>query len=118
MLRLDLFKRRNFAVGNVETFALYAGLAVLFFFLVIYLQQVAGYTRVRERPDHGARDAGDVRAVAAVRGARRPLRAALFMGGGPLLAAAGMLLLLGSARTSRTSPICCRRCCCSRSACR
>ena len=44
MLRLDLFKRRNFAVGNLETLALYAGLAVLFFFLVLYLQQVAGYT--------------------------------------------------------------------------
>ena len=44
MLRLDLFKSRNFAVGNVETLALYGGLSVLFFFLVLYLQQVAGYT--------------------------------------------------------------------------
>ena len=26
MLRLDLFKSRNFAVGNVETLALYGGL--------------------------------------------------------------------------------------------
>ena len=29
---------------------MYAGLAILFFFLVIFLQQVAGYTRARERP--------------------------------------------------------------------
>ena len=43
MLRLDLFKSRNFAVGNVETLALYGGLSALFFFLVLYLQQVAGY---------------------------------------------------------------------------
>jgi EmrB/QacA subfamily drug resistance transporter len=33
MLRLDLFKSRNFSVGNVETLALYGGLSALFFFL-------------------------------------------------------------------------------------
>ena len=37
MLKLDLFSRRNFAVGNAETLTMYAGLAILFFFLVIYL---------------------------------------------------------------------------------
>ena len=47
MLRLDLFKSRNFAVGNVETLALYGGLSVLFFFLVLYLQQVADTRRCR-----------------------------------------------------------------------
>src|SRR5262245_23344610 len=35
MLKLELFSRRNFAVGNAETLSLYAGLAILFFFLVI-----------------------------------------------------------------------------------
>jgi len=44
MLPLTLFRRRNFAAGNLETFAMYAGLAVLFFFLTIFLQQVAGYS--------------------------------------------------------------------------
>ena len=44
MLKLELFARRNFAVGNLETLAMYAGLAILFFFLVIFLQQVAGYS--------------------------------------------------------------------------
>ena len=44
MLELALFSRRNFAVGNAETFAMYAGLAILFFFLTIFLQQVAGYS--------------------------------------------------------------------------
>jgi MFS family permease len=42
MLRLDLFRSRNFAVGNIETLALYGGLSALFFFLVLYLQQVVG----------------------------------------------------------------------------
>jgi len=44
MLPLGLFRRRNFAVGNVETFSMYAGLSMLFFFLVLYLQEVAGYS--------------------------------------------------------------------------
>jgi EmrB/QacA subfamily drug resistance transporter len=43
MLPLGLFRRRNFAAGNVETFSMYGGLGVVFFLLVLYLQQVAGY---------------------------------------------------------------------------
>jgi EmrB/QacA subfamily drug resistance transporter len=44
MLPLGLFKRRNFAVGNVQTFAMYGGLGITFFLLVLFLQEVAGYT--------------------------------------------------------------------------
>jgi EmrB/QacA subfamily drug resistance transporter len=44
MLPLALFKRRNFTVANAETFLMYGGLSMLFFFLVVFLQQVAGYT--------------------------------------------------------------------------
>ncbi len=44
MLPLALFRRRNFSAGNVETLALYAGLAIVFFFVVLFLQQVGGYT--------------------------------------------------------------------------
>src|SRR5438874_9687709 len=47
MLKLALFTQRNFAVSNLETLTLYAGLAILFFFLVIYLQQVAGFSALR-----------------------------------------------------------------------
>ena len=43
MLPLGLFRRRNFAIGNIETFSMYGGLGLLFFFLVLFLQQVAGY---------------------------------------------------------------------------
>ena len=43
MLPLELFRRRNFTIGNIETFSMYAGLGLLFFFLVLFLQQVAGY---------------------------------------------------------------------------
>jgi EmrB/QacA subfamily drug resistance transporter len=44
MLPLALFRRRNFSAGNLETLTMYAGLAILFFFLVLFLQQIGGYT--------------------------------------------------------------------------
>ncbi len=44
MLPLSLFRIRNFAVANLSTLAVYAGLFGATFFLTIFLQQVAGYT--------------------------------------------------------------------------
>jgi EmrB/QacA subfamily drug resistance transporter len=94
MLKLELFARRNFAVGNVETLTMYAGLTVLFFFLVIFLQQVAGYSALESGlttiPATLIMFALSRRfgALADRYGPR------LFMGAGPLLAAAGILLLL------------------------
>jgi EmrB/QacA subfamily drug resistance transporter len=94
MLELELFSRRNFAVGNLETLTMYAGLAILFFFLVIFLQQVAGYS---------ALESGfatlPVTLVMFVLSRRFGALAdrygpRLFMGAGPLVAAAGLLLLL------------------------
>jgi EmrB/QacA subfamily drug resistance transporter len=46
MLPLDIFRSRNFAVGNVVTLAVYAGLGAATFFIAIFLQQVAGYDAV------------------------------------------------------------------------
>ena len=46
MLPLALFRRRNFAVGNLATFAIYAGLGAAFFFLPIFLQGAAGFTAI------------------------------------------------------------------------
>jgi EmrB/QacA subfamily drug resistance transporter len=43
MLSLDLFRQRNFAVGNAATLTIYGGLSAVPFFLVLFLQQVAGY---------------------------------------------------------------------------
>ncbi|HYZ80439.1 MAG TPA: MFS transporter [Solirubrobacteraceae bacterium] len=47
MLPLQLFERRNFAVANAQTFAMYGGIALLGFFVTIYLQQVAGYSALK-----------------------------------------------------------------------
>ncbi|MEY2514043.1 MAG: hypothetical protein QOJ89_1401 [bacterium] len=94
MLPLELFRRRNFSAGNIETFAMYAGLSILFFFLVLFLQQVAGYS---------ALDAGlatmPVTIVMFLLSKRAGALAdrfgpRFFMGVGPLIAAAGLLLLL------------------------
>jgi hypothetical protein len=46
MLPLVLFRSRNFAVGNAATLLVYGGLGAATFFVVIYLQQVAGYSAV------------------------------------------------------------------------
>ena len=94
MLRLDLFRSRNFAVGNVETLVLYGGLSALFFFLVLYLQQVAGYWPLKSGlallPESLVMFALSSRfgAMADRLGPR------VFMGAGPLVAGAGMLMLL------------------------
>jgi len=44
MVPLELFRRRNFAVVNLVSLLFYAGLAGMTFFLVLFLQQVAGYS--------------------------------------------------------------------------
>lgn len=46
MLPLELFRNRNFSVVNSATLTIYGGLGAFTFFLVIYLQQVAGYSAI------------------------------------------------------------------------
>ena len=46
MVPLALFASRNFAVGNLATLLIYGGLGAMSFYLVIFLQQVAGYSAI------------------------------------------------------------------------
>ena len=46
MLPLEIFRERNFAIGNVTTLAVYGGLGAATFFIAIFLQQVAGYSAI------------------------------------------------------------------------
>jgi EmrB/QacA subfamily drug resistance transporter len=94
MLPLALFRRRNFAAGNLETFLMYGGLGLLFFFLVLFLQQVAGFS---------ALEAGSSSIPVTVLMFGLSMRFGaladkygprFFMGFGPLVAAAGMALLV------------------------
>ena len=94
MLPLPLFKRRNFAIGNVETFSMYAGLGLLFFFLVLFLQQVAGYSALA-----AGTTSLPVTIVMFLLSMRFGMLAdrygpRFFMGVGPLVAAAGLAWFL------------------------
>jgi hypothetical protein len=94
MLPLSLFGIRNFAVGNIATVAIYAGLSISGFLITIFVQQVGGYTAV---------EAGMAQlpvtiimfvlssrfgALSSAYGPR------LFMAAGPIIAGAGFLLML------------------------
>lgn len=94
MLPLELFKVRNFSVGNIATTSIYAGLSVATFLLVIFVQEVGGYSAIQAglsllpvtlimfllSPKFGE--------LAGRFGPR------LFMSVGPLIASGGFLLLL------------------------
>jgi EmrB/QacA subfamily drug resistance transporter len=93
MLPLRLFHLRNFTFANLETLTVYAALSTLTFFLVIFLQQVAGYS---------PRDSGLatvpislVMFVLSPRVSRLSMRVGprLFMGVGPLIAAVAIAWL-------------------------
>src|SRR5439155_20796433 len=94
MLELALFKRRNFTIGNLETLTMYVGLSILFFFLIIFLQEVAGFSPIK-----AGLSTLPVTLVMFTLSRRfgalaDRLGPRLFMGGGPLIAAGGILLLL------------------------
>ncbi|HVS68899.1 MAG TPA: MFS transporter, partial [Mycobacteriales bacterium] len=94
MVKLELFRSRNFTAANMETLVMYGGLSILLFFLVIFLQQVAGYTALRS-----GLTTLPVTIVMFFLSSRfgalsGRLGPRLFMGGGPLVAAAGVLWLL------------------------
>ena len=47
MLSLDLFRNRNFTITNIACFSLYAGLGAALFFVIIFVQQVSGYSALK-----------------------------------------------------------------------
>ncbi len=95
MLPLGLFNRRNFAVGNVETFAMYGGLGVTFFLMVLFLQEVAGYRALQA--GFAMMPSTIVMFLLSKRMGRLADRFGprLFMGLGPLVASVGLALMLG-----------------------
>jgi EmrB/QacA subfamily drug resistance transporter len=93
MLPLQLFRRRNFSVTNAETFLMYAGLSMLFFFLVVFLQQTAGYNAL----EAGTATLPVTLVMFALSGRFGGLADRhgphLFLSIGPLIAAAGLALM-------------------------
>jgi predicted MFS family arabinose efflux permease len=94
MLPLSLFKRRNFAIGNLQTFTMYGGLSIVFFMLVLYLQEVAGYSALAA--GFALLPSTVVLFLLSKRMGRLADRYGprLFMGLGPLTAAVGVALML------------------------
>lgn len=94
MLPLTLFRSRNFAIGNLETLSMYAGLSILFFFLTLFLQQVAGYSPLKS----GLATLPTTLILFALSrrfgGLADRFGPRFFMGVGPLLAATGLVLML------------------------
>ncbi|MBB4929563.1 EmrB/QacA subfamily drug resistance transporter [Lipingzhangella halophila] len=94
MMPLSLFRNRQFTAANVVTLAVYAALSGMMFLLVIYLQQVGGYSALQAGaallPVTALMLLFSARAgqLAERIGPRWPMTA------GPLVMAAGMLLLL------------------------
>lgn len=94
MLPLSLFRIRNFAVANIVTLAVYAGLIGAITFVTLFLQEVAGFTAFEAglattpvtlllfflSPRFGALASG--------------VGPRLLMGLGPIIAGSGLLLLL------------------------
>jgi EmrB/QacA subfamily drug resistance transporter len=95
MLELELFRIRNFSAVNLATFCVYAGLIASFFFLTLYLQQVAGYSPFEAGLATTPTTvlmfllSGRFGALSARFGPRIPLTV------GPIVGASGILLLLG-----------------------
>jgi EmrB/QacA subfamily drug resistance transporter len=94
MLPLSLFRSRNFSAGNIATVAIYGGLSVATFLIVITLQQVGGYSALLAGlsmlPVTVVMFASSSRfgALAGKHGPR------FFMSVGPLVAGVGFLLML------------------------
>jgi EmrB/QacA subfamily drug resistance transporter len=100
MLPLRLFEARNFAWGNLATFAIYGALSLGGFVLTLFLQQVAGYSAtlsgVAQLPTTLAMIllSAWFGTLAGRYGPR------LFMTLGPIVAAAGFLLMLSMDETA------------------
>jgi EmrB/QacA subfamily drug resistance transporter len=94
MLPLRLFSKRNFSFANIETLTVYAGLSTLTFFLVLFLQQLAGYSALRS--GLALIPITLVMFALSPRVGRLSMRFGprLFMGIGPLIAAAALLGLV------------------------
>ena len=95
MLPLSLFRNHNFSVGNVATLAIYGGLTTVTFLIVLFLQQVGGYSAL-----HAGLALLPVTVIMFVLSPRFGGLAGkygprLFMGIGPLVAGVGFLMMLG-----------------------
>lgn len=94
MMPLHLFRSRNFSAGNLTTFTVWGGLNVATFFVVLFIQQVGGYT-----PVHAGLALLPITVMMFTLSRRFGALADrvgphAFMAGGPMTAGVGLLLLV------------------------
>ena len=95
MVDLSLFRIRNFALTNVVTLVVYAGLIGSLFYVPLFLQQVAGYSALEAGLATTPSSVHPVPALAAVREDRRLAIGPRWpMTFGPIVGGIGLLLLL------------------------
>lgn len=94
MLPLSLFKNHNFSIGNISTLSVYAGLSAGMFLIVLFLQQVAGYSALK-----AGLSLLPVTIILFLFSSRTGALSAkygprLFMGFGPIIGGIGFLMML------------------------
>jgi len=94
MLPLELFRVRNFSVGNVATTFVYGALSLGGFLLTVFLQQVAGYSATFAGLAFLPVTIISVLLSSFFGGLAGRFGPRLFMGLGPILAGVGYLLML------------------------
>lgn len=95
MLPLELFRVRNFSVGNIATLLIYAALSLGGFVLVVFLQQVAGYPATIAALALLPVSIANVLLSRLFGGLSGRWGPRLFMTAGPIIAGVGYLLFLG-----------------------
>lgn len=94
MLKLELFKSRNFTAANAATFAMYGALSGFIFALVIYLQSTIGYSGTKAGVSLLPVTALMLTLSSRIGALATKFGPRLFMTIGPIIQALGMLLLL------------------------
>ena len=94
MLPLGMFRERNFAVGNLATLCFYGSINVITFFVVVFLQQVAGYSPLAAGLSLLPLSILTFLLAKRFGALSDRFGPRLFMGFGPIVAGVGMVLLL------------------------
>jgi len=94
MLKLSLFRSRNFSGVNITTLAMYGGLSGFIFALVLYLQTTLGYSSVKAGASLMPISVMLLLLSSRVGALAHKVGPRIFMTLGPLTSAAGMILLL------------------------
>lgn len=94
MLPMEIFRARNFSVGNVATFFVYAGLSLGTFALAVFLQQSAGYSATMTGLAMVPSSLVLIGLSAYIGRLSGRVGARLLMGAGPVIASGGFALML------------------------